>query len=192
MSAYIPTNVISITDGQIYLETDLFYQGIRPADFGGPLGVPRGFGRADQGHQEGGRAAPSWTWRSSANCRRSPSSVPISTRKTKAKHRARPAHRGAVQAAPISARCRWRSRWSCCGPCRTGYFDDVPVDRVKEFQAQARGILDHPQSGLCSRRSRKEKTDRQKSITARSRRRAMEDFKQDVEIRSVSAIRFLT
>ncbi len=31
VSAYIPTNVISITDGQIYLETDLFYQGIRPA-----------------------------------------------------------------------------------------------------------------------------------------------------------------
>ena len=31
VSAYIPTNVISITDGQIYLETDLFYAGIRPA-----------------------------------------------------------------------------------------------------------------------------------------------------------------
>jgi F-type H+-transporting ATPase subunit alpha len=30
-SAYIPTNVISITDGQIYLETDLFYAGVRPA-----------------------------------------------------------------------------------------------------------------------------------------------------------------
>ena len=31
MSAYIPTNVISITDGQIYLQTDLFFQGQRPA-----------------------------------------------------------------------------------------------------------------------------------------------------------------
>lgn len=31
ISAYIPTNVISITDGQIYLETDLFYKGVRPA-----------------------------------------------------------------------------------------------------------------------------------------------------------------
>jgi F-type H+/Na+-transporting ATPase subunit alpha len=31
VSAYIPTNVISITDGQIYLETDLFNQGVRPA-----------------------------------------------------------------------------------------------------------------------------------------------------------------
>src|SRR5205085_2071946 len=31
VSAYIPTNVISITDGQIYLETDLFHSGVRPA-----------------------------------------------------------------------------------------------------------------------------------------------------------------
>ena len=31
VSAYIPTNVISITDGQIFLESDLFYQGVRPA-----------------------------------------------------------------------------------------------------------------------------------------------------------------
>ena len=40
VSAYIPTNVISITDGQIFLETDLFYQGIRPAINGG-LSVSR-------------------------------------------------------------------------------------------------------------------------------------------------------
>ena len=31
VSAYIPTNVISITDGQIFLEAELFYKGIRPA-----------------------------------------------------------------------------------------------------------------------------------------------------------------
>ena len=31
VSAYIPTNVISITDGQIFLESELFYQGVRPA-----------------------------------------------------------------------------------------------------------------------------------------------------------------
>ena len=41
VSAYIPTNVISITDGQIFLETDLFYQGIRPAVNVG-LSVSRG------------------------------------------------------------------------------------------------------------------------------------------------------
>jgi F0F1-type ATP synthase alpha subunit len=31
VSAYIPTNVISITDGQIFLESELFYKGVRPA-----------------------------------------------------------------------------------------------------------------------------------------------------------------
>src|SRR2546426_4125159 len=56
VSAYIPTNVISITDGQIFLESDLFYGGIRPAvdvglsvsRGGGPAqgpGIPRGAGR---------------------------------------------------------------------------------------------------------------------------------------------------
>lgn len=45
VSAYIPTNVISITDGQIYLETDLFYQGIRPAISAG-LSVSRVGGSA--------------------------------------------------------------------------------------------------------------------------------------------------
>ena len=40
VSAYIPTNVISITDGQIYLQTDLFYQGQRPGCRRGHLGCP--------------------------------------------------------------------------------------------------------------------------------------------------------
>merc|ERR1712110_962471 len=46
VSAYIPTNVISITDGQIFLETELFYKGIRPAINVG-LSVSR-FGSAAQ------------------------------------------------------------------------------------------------------------------------------------------------
>ncbi len=45
VSAYIPTNVISITDGQIYLETDLFYKGVRPAVNAG-LSVSRVGGNA--------------------------------------------------------------------------------------------------------------------------------------------------
>ncbi len=45
VSAYIPTNVISITDGQIYLETDLFYSGVRPAVNAG-LSVSRVGGKA--------------------------------------------------------------------------------------------------------------------------------------------------
>ena len=65
VSAYIPTNVISITDGQIFLETDLFYRGIRPAINVG-LSVSR-VGSAAQikamkqvagTHQAGARAVP--------------------------------------------------------------------------------------------------------------------------------------
>ena len=53
VSAYIPTNVISITDGQIFLETDLFYQGIRPAINVG-LSVSRVGGAAQtKGDEEG-------------------------------------------------------------------------------------------------------------------------------------------
>ncbi len=57
VSAYIPTNVISITDGQIFLETDLFYQGTRPAISVGHLGVARRIGGADEGDEAGRRAA---------------------------------------------------------------------------------------------------------------------------------------
>ena len=53
VSAYIPTNVISITDGQIFLETDLFYQGIRPAVNVGLSGISRGLLGPDEGDEEG-------------------------------------------------------------------------------------------------------------------------------------------
>ncbi len=55
VSAYIPTNVISITDGQIYLETDLFNSNVRPAINVGLVGEPRRRQRADQGDAFGGR-----------------------------------------------------------------------------------------------------------------------------------------
>lgn len=58
VSAYIPTNVISITDGQIYLETNLFNAGQRPAVNVG-LSVSRGGRRRpDQGHEKGQRFYP--------------------------------------------------------------------------------------------------------------------------------------
>jgi proton translocating ATP synthase F1 alpha subunit len=79
VSAYIPTNVISITDGQIFLETELFYQGIRPGHQRRPLGQPRRLGRADQGDEEGRRARSSWSSPSIAKWRPSPSSARTST-----------------------------------------------------------------------------------------------------------------
>merc|ERR1712158_255619 len=54
VSAYIPTNVISITDGQIFLETELFYKGIRPAINVG-LSVSRVGSAAQQVYEAGGR-----------------------------------------------------------------------------------------------------------------------------------------
>ena len=51
ISACIPTNVISITDGQIYLEADLFHQGVRPTSTSAPRS--RGSAAADQGHAPG-------------------------------------------------------------------------------------------------------------------------------------------
>ena len=55
VSAYIPTNVISITDGQIFLQSDLFFSGVRPAINVG-ISVSRvGSSRADEGDEEGRR-----------------------------------------------------------------------------------------------------------------------------------------
>ena len=55
VSAYIPTNVISITDGQIFLETELFYRGIRPAINVGLSVSWRRFGGADPRNEAGRR-----------------------------------------------------------------------------------------------------------------------------------------
>ncbi len=80
VSAYIPTNVISITDGQIFLETDLFYSGVRPAvNVGISVSRVGGIG-ADQGRCTGRRARCGSTSRSTASSRRSRSSAPTSTR----------------------------------------------------------------------------------------------------------------
>ena len=81
VSAYIPTNVISITDGQIFLETDLFNAGQRPALNIG-ISVSRvGSAAPDQGDEEGRRRRSSSTSPSTARSRPSPSSRPTSTRR---------------------------------------------------------------------------------------------------------------
>ena len=80
VSAYIPTNVISITDGQIYLESDLFFSGVRPAINVG-ISVSRVGGNAQTKAMKkvAGRCAS--TSRSTASWRRSRSSAPSSTRR---------------------------------------------------------------------------------------------------------------
>ena len=80
VSAYIPTNVISITDGQIYPRSRSVQLERASRHQRRHLGQPRGRQRADQGDEVRSPAACVWTWRSIASWRRSRSSAPISTR----------------------------------------------------------------------------------------------------------------
>ena len=79
VSAYIPTNVISITDGQIFLEPKLFYSGVRPAINVG-ISVSRVGGNGpDQADEEDRRPPAARARRSTASSRPSPSSARTST-----------------------------------------------------------------------------------------------------------------
>ena len=80
VSAFVPTNVISITDGQIFLETDLFNAGIRPAMNAG-VSVSRVGGAAQTKviKKLGGGVRPR-SWPSTANSQPLPSLPPTSTK----------------------------------------------------------------------------------------------------------------
>ena len=118
VSAYIPTNVISITDGQIYLETDLFYQGVRPAISVG-LSVSR-VGSAAQvkamkqvaGRLKGDLAQ----FRELAAFAQFGSDLDA---KTQAQARPRQAHHRALQAAPVQPDSRRGPGRRSSGRCRT-------------------------------------------------------------------------
>ena len=86
VSAYIPTNVISITDGQIFLETDLFNSGIRPAVNVG-ISVSRVGGAAQTKATKKVAGSSSSTSRSTARWRPSHSSAAISTRRPRSSSR---------------------------------------------------------------------------------------------------------
>ena len=91
ISAYIPTNVISITDGQIYLESELFFSGVRPAINVG-ISVSRVGGNAQiKAMKKVAGRLRIWTSRSTARSRRSRSSAPSSTRPRSSSSRAAPA-----------------------------------------------------------------------------------------------------
>ena len=134
VSAYIPTNVISITDGQIYLETDLFYQGIRPAISVG-LSVSR-VGSAAQikamkqvaGKIKGELAQ----FRELAAFAQFGSDLDAATR-------AKLDRGGRIveifnqkQYNPVAVELQVATLWSV----QNGYFDKVPIDKVKDFQAK--------------------------------------------------------
>jgi F-type H+-transporting ATPase subunit alpha len=80
VSAFVPTNVISITDGQIFLETDLFNAGIRPAINAG-ISVSRVGGAARPRSSRSCPAVSVPTWRSTVNWPRSRSSPPTWTKR---------------------------------------------------------------------------------------------------------------
>src|SRR5476649_2479354 len=139
VSAYIPTNVISITDGQIYLETDLFYQGIRPAISVG-LSVSR-VGSAAQIKaikQVAGKIKLDLAqFRELAAFAQFGSDLDA---KTKAR-----LDRGQrivelfkqIQYNPIPVEEQVAVLWAM----QNGYLDSVPVERVKEFQTKLQDYL---------------------------------------------------
>jgi len=134
VSAYIPTNVISITDGQIYLETDLFYQGIRPAISVG-LSVSR-VGSAAQlkamkqvaGQLKGDLAQ----FRELAAFTQFGSELDARTRAQIDRGKRIVEIFKQPEYNPIPVEVQVSVIWAV----QNGYVDSVPVDRVKEYQAK--------------------------------------------------------
>jgi len=134
VSAYIPTNVISITDGQIFLETDLFYQGIRPAISVG-ISVSR-VGSAAQlkamkqvaGQLKGDLAQ----FREMAAFAQFGSELDPQTQAQIDRGKRIIELFKQPQYSPIPVEVQVAVIWAV----QNGYVDDVPVDRIKEFQAK--------------------------------------------------------
>jgi F-type H+-transporting ATPase subunit alpha len=139
VSAYIPTNVISITDGQIYLETDLFYQGFRPAISVG-LSVSR-VGSAAQlkamkqvaGQLKGDLAQ----FRELAAFAQFGSELDAKTQAQIDRGKRIIEIFKQPQYSPIPVEAQVALIWAV----QNGYMDDVLVDRIKEFQAKLSEFL---------------------------------------------------
>jgi F-type H+/Na+-transporting ATPase subunit alpha len=149
VSAYIPTNVISITDGQIYLETDLFYQGVRPAISVG-LSVSR-VGSAAQlkamkqvaGQLKGDLAQ----FRELAAFAQFGSELDAKTQGQIDRGKRIMELFKQPQFSPIPVEIQVAVIWAV----QNGYVDDVPVERVKEFQAKLREFLSTRKSELLQK-----------------------------------------
>ena len=154
VSAYIPTNVISITDGQIYLETDLFFQGIRPAISVG-LSVSR-VGSAAQIKaikQVAGKIKLDLAqFRELAAFAQFGSDLDAATKARLDRGQRIVELFKQVQYNPIPVEEQVAVLWAM----QNGYLDPVPVDRVKEFQTKLQDYLQtRKQSVLASIRSKK-------------------------------------
>jgi F-type H+-transporting ATPase subunit alpha len=139
VSAYIPTNVISITDGQIYLETDLFYQGVRPAISVG-LSVSR-VGSAAQikaMKQVAGRVKLDLAqFRELAAFAQFGSDLDAKTQAQLERGKRIVEVFKQPQYNPIAVEVQVAVLWAV----QNGYMDDVPVERVKDFQAKFTDFL---------------------------------------------------
>jgi F-type H+-transporting ATPase subunit alpha len=134
VSAYIPTNVISITDGQIYLETDLFYQGIRPAVSVG-LSVSR-VGSAAQikaMKQVAGRIKGDLAqFRELAAFAQFGSDLDPKTQAMLERGKRIVELFKQIQYSPLPVEVQAAILWTA----QNNYLDDVPVEKVKDFQAK--------------------------------------------------------
>ena len=149
VSAYIPTNVISITDGQIYLETDLFYQGIRPAISVG-LSVSR-VGSAAQlkamkqvaGRLKGDLAQ----FRELAAFAQFGSELDAATQAKIDRGKRIVELFKQPQYSPIPVELQTAVIWVV----QNGYMDAVPVPRIKEYQAGLTDFLSTRKAELLRR-----------------------------------------
>lgn len=139
VSAYIPTNVISITDGQIYLENDLFYQGVRPAISVG-LSVSR-VGSAAQIKaikQVAGKVKLDLAqFRELAAFAQFGSDLDTATKARLDRGQRIVELFKQVQYNPILVEEQVAVLWAM----QNGYLDSVPVPKVKEFQLKLQDYL---------------------------------------------------
>ncbi|HEU6448757.1 MAG TPA: F0F1 ATP synthase subunit alpha [Verrucomicrobiae bacterium] len=149
VSAYIPTNVISITDGQIYLETDLFYQGIRPAVSVG-LSVSR-VGSAAQikaMKQVAGRIKGDLAqFRELAAFAQFGSDLDAKTQAMLERGKRIVELFKQNQFSPMPVELQAAVLWTV----QNNFLDDVPVDKVKDFQAKLTDYLVTRKADLLTR-----------------------------------------
>jgi F-type H+-transporting ATPase subunit alpha len=149
VSAYIPTNVISITDGQIYLESDLFYQGVRPAINVG-LSVSRVGSEAQlkamkqvAGQLKGDLAQ----FRELAAFAQFGSDLDAKTQAQIDRGKRIVELFKQPQYNPIPVEVQVAVIWAV----QNGYVDQVPVERVKEFQTKLLDFLTTREVGLLAK-----------------------------------------